>query len=136
MPLLAQPEVVTNLLPQYAIPPTQLDAAQRMVAGWLKSDAGLDALPSELTDEDDLFSPAFELVTLLVTNPELLAGKTVGPTSRTWPIARQRDAIREAIRIKATSGGPRASFPPAQRWPDPALTGGWWDPVRRVWWVP
>ncbi|NUR09335.1 MAG: hypothetical protein HOQ45_20320 [Nocardioidaceae bacterium] len=130
MTLLAEPSVVTDLLPQYNIPAAQLTAAQRMVAGWLKADAALAALPAGLTDGDDLFSPAFELVTLLVTNPELLASKTVGPTSRAWPIAQRRDAIRALVREqaqRAAGGAASGSFPPAPCWPDPAL------PLGRDW---
>lgn len=123
--LLAEPSVVTDLLPQQNIPVRQLSAAQRMVAGWLKSDAGLATTPVLLTDDDDLFPAAFELVVLLVTNPELLAQKAVGPTSRSWPVAQQRDAIRAGVREAArrSAGGPRGSFPPAQAYPDPALPG-------------
>lgn len=136
MTLLAEPEIVTGLLPQYNIPETQLSAAQRMVAGWLMSDAGLDAPPDGLTDGDPLFSPAFELVTLLVTNPELLSSKTAGPTSRSWPIAQQRDAIRERVRSTAVKAAtaPRGCFPDPLPWPDPVRRVGCWDPVRQVWW--
>jgi hypothetical protein len=129
--LLAEPSVVTDLLPQYNIPAAQLDAAQRMVAGWLQSDAGLADPPADLTDGDDLFSAAFELVTLLVTNPELLASKTAGPTSRTWPVAQRRDAIRREVREaaqRAAGGAAAGCFPPAQCWPDPV-----WPDRRRDW---
>lgn len=128
MALLAEPEVVTDLLPQSNIPQKQLEAAMRMVAGWLKSDAGLDEPPSELTDENPLFAAAFELVVLLVTNPELLASKTVGPTGRSWPQAQRRDDIRRDVRETArrAGAGPRGSFPPPLPWPDPALPG--WCP--------
>lgn len=123
MALLADPTVVTDLLPQSNIPTTQLTAAMRMVAGWLKSDAGLALPPDGLIDADDLFAPAFELTVLLVTNPELLAQKAVGPTSRSWPQAQRRDAIRADVREAArrAGAGPRGSFPPPQPWPDPAL---------------
>lgn len=131
MSLLAEPDVVTDLLPQYSIPATQLDAAMRMVAGWLSLDAGLDAPPEALADGDDLFSAAFELVVLLVTNPELLAQKSAGPTSRSWPQAQRRspdsspsasrDAIRAEVRKRAgrAAAGPRGSFPDPRPWPDP-----------------
>lgn len=131
MALLAEPSVVTDLLPQYSIPAAQLDAAQRMVAGWLRSDADLTEPPDSLTDGDVLFSPAFELVTLLVTNPELLASKTVGPTSRSWPIAQRRDAIRREVREiaqRAAGGAAAGCFPHARHWPDPV-----WPDRHRDW---
>lgn len=137
MALLAEPNLVTDLLPQYDIPATQLTAAMRLVAGWLREDAGLETTPDALTDADDLFSPALELVSLVVTNPELLSSRTVGPTMRTWPIIAQRDRIRNEIRTRyASTGGPRGTFPPALPWPDPIVSVGWWDPVTASWIVP
>lgn len=133
MTLLAEPTLVTDLLPQYDVPDTQLAAAQRLVAGWLKTDAGLDTTPDGLTDADDLFAPAFELVSLVVTNPELLSTRTSGPTMRTWPIAAQRDRIRADVRARFAAGGPRGSFPDPLPWPDPICTRGWWDPVTQTW---
>jgi hypothetical protein len=137
MALLAEPNVVTDLLPQTRISADQLSAAQRLVASWLKQDAALDELPDSLTDDDDLFGAAFELVTLLVTNPELLASKTVGPTSRSWPLAQRRDAIRADVRASAkkAASAPRGSFPPPQAWPDPIVSGVYWDPATRTWCV-
>lgn len=131
MPLLANADV-RNLYPGYNLPDSQLDVAMRIVAGWLREDTGRTDLSSELPDTDPLWPAAVELVGLLATNPELLASKTVGPTSRAWPIAQRRDAIRAAIRDAATqaASGPRGTFPPAPVYPDPAS-----PPVLTGWWV-
>lgn len=128
MPLLPEADV-TNLLPQSDLPPSQITVAMRLVAGWLKTAAGLAALPDGLADEDPLFPAALELTVLVVTNPELLAGKTVGPTSRSWPLAQRRDAILTGVRndARVAAAGPGGSFPAALPWPDLHVfpAGGW-----------
>lgn len=84
------------LLPQYDLPDEQLDIVILMVEGWLLDATGLDELPDPLPRV--LWSGAVELAALLASNPESFAQKTVGPTSRAWPMAPRRDAIIERIR--------------------------------------
>lgn len=144
MSLLAA-EDVRDLLPQEDFPDDQLDVAMRIVAGWLRRASGLTQLPDPLTEDHDLWSPAVELVALFAENPTSLASRTAGPTSRSWPQARQRDAILADVRsqYRRAAQSARGSFPAAQPWPDPARCGAVYDPVTRSWydavsgtWVP
>src|SRR5690349_18516111 len=97
MSLLA-PKDVRDLVPQEDFSDDQLTVTMRLVAGWLREDTGLTELPDPIPDTHALFAPALELVALVAENPTSLASKTAGPTSRAWPQARRRDAIRERIR--------------------------------------
>lgn len=128
MPLLANKDV-RDLVPQENFTDDQLTVTMRLVAGWLRDATGLTELPDPLTDTHALWSPALELVALVAENPTSLASKTVGPTSRTWPQARRRDAILDRVRsvYASSTGGPAGSFPDALPWPDPKVfpAGGW-----------
>jgi hypothetical protein len=84
------------LLPQHDLPDEQLDIVILLVEGWLLDATGLDDLPNPLPTV--LWAGGTELAALLVSNPESLAQKTIGPTSAAWPMASRRDAIVERIR--------------------------------------
>lgn len=104
----------------------QVLVAGRLVAGWLREDSG-GPVAVPLTEDDPLWPPAFELVVLAVTNPASIAARSAGPTSTTWPITVQRDAIRQGVRDRAqrAANQPSGSFPPAPVYPDAALPAGW-----------
>ena len=130
------------LLPQYDLPDDQLDLVIRLVRAWLLEDTGLDTLPDELPEP--LWAAATELAALLASNPESLAQKTVGPTSRMWPMAPQRDAIRARVRARyrALRLSPQGSYPAPATYPEPAYGGtvnpysqpyGWTPYGREVW---
>lgn len=124
---------VRDLLPTELLTDEQLNVAMRLVAGMLKTAAGLDTLPDALADDDPLFAPALELVALIVDNPTSLTSKTAGPTSRYWPLAFRRDEILKEVKRRA--GGPVGSFPAVQSWPDPVITGvACYDPATRTYW--
>lgn len=67
---------------------------------------------------------------LAASNPEVLASKTVGPTSRAWPVAQQRDAVLDRVRARYRPGGAGkpdedfGAFPDAWSIPDPPF-GVW-----------
>jgi hypothetical protein len=120
------------LLPQHNLPDQQLDMVILLVRGWLLEDTGLDILPDPLPEV--LWAGAVELAALLADNPTSLAQKTVGPTSRSWPMAPQRDAIRARIRkrYRALRMSPQGSYPAAPDYPEPVRfsdatsdAGGW-----------
>jgi hypothetical protein len=110
----------------------QVAVAGRLVAGWLREDSGGN-ITVPLPADDPLWAAAFELVVLAVTNPASIAARSAGPTSTTWPITVQRDAIRQGVRDRAqrAATGPTGSFPPAPPYPDPALPAGYLT-VREV----
>lgn len=112
---------VRNFLPSYNFSDDQLTVTMRVVAGWLREDTGLTELPDPIPDTHALWAPAVELVALVASNPDLLASKTVGPTSRSWPLARRRDAIRAGVKAVyvGAAAAPRGYFPPPTSWPDP-----------------
>jgi hypothetical protein len=121
---------VRALVPQELFSDDQLTVTMRLVAGWLREDTGLTDLPDPLPDTHALWAPALELVALVASNPTSLASKTAGPTSRTWPLARERDAIRARVRTTwARTGGAGGAaagcFPPAQPWPDAPRLPRW-----------
>lgn len=132
MALFSDTQTVKDLLPQEDLDDTQITAAMRLVAGWLKSDAGLPELPDGLSDDDPLFSPALELVVLQVSNIEGLDRVTAGPTTKQWPrpvngVKARRDAIREQVR-RTFLLQPGGQFPCPQRYPDPAYgVTPWWN---------
>lgn len=107
-------------LPQYRLPDGQLDMVILIVRAWLLEDTELDVLPDPLPET--LWGPALELAALLASNPESLAQKTVGPTSRSWPMSSQRDAIRDRLRRRwrAARMAPTGSYPDPQPYPEPA----------------
>lgn len=132
MPLLTPDELRAHL-PAYAITDEQANSAIRLVSGWLLEATGLDELPDPAAapEPDLLWSAALELAALVVTNPESLASKTVGPTGRQWPMNPRATAILE--RVSRHFQGPGAlargdgfgSFPDAATWPDPPSIAGW-----------
>lgn len=124
MPLLTLQDV-RDLVPQEDFSDGQLTVTFKLVAGWLREASGRTDVDSgtQLVDTDLLFSPALELVALVAENPTSLASRAVGPTSRTWPQARRRDAILERVRRTYGQSAAAGEFPDAQCWPDPAL--GW-----------
>ena len=126
MPLLTNDDV-RDLVPQEDFSDEQLDVTMRLVAGWLREASGQTTLAEPLPDTDPLWSPALELVALVAENPTSLASRTSGPTSRTWPQARRRDAILAGVRAAkaAASTTPFGDFPDALCWPDPPLGGRW-----------
>jgi hypothetical protein len=130
MALLDQ-QIVKDLLPQEDLADTQITAAMRLVAGWLKDASGSDTVPDALADDDPLFSPALELTVLAVTNIEDLVHFVAGPTQKQWQrvapgLLARRDAILDRVRRHATL--PSGDFPCAQPWPDPAYgVTRWWN---------
>lgn len=119
-------------LPQYNLPDEQTDMVILLVRGWLLDATGLDTLPDPLGDV--LWSAALELAALLASNPESLAQKTVGPTSRSWPMASRRDMILARLirRYRAERMAPQGSYPAAGTYPE-AARGGYVGPNSAVW---
>lgn len=111
-------------LPQYDLPDAQTDIVILLVRGWLLDATDLDELPDPLPDV--LWAAAVELAALLASNPESLAQKTVGPTSRSWPLAPRRDAIlaRLTQRYRRSAMAPQGVYPDPDPYPD-AASGGW-----------
>jgi hypothetical protein len=109
-----------SFLPQYDLPDEQVDMVILLVRAWLLEDTELEVLPDPLPEV--LWAGALELAALLASNPESLAQKTVGPTSRSWPMAPQRDAIRARIRQRYRRArlSPTGAYPLPGTYPDPA----------------
>lgn len=132
---------VRALVPQEDFSDEQLVVTTKLVAGWLREDTGRTDIDSatELDETDPLWSPALELIALVAENPTSLASRTAGPTSQTWPLARERDRIRARVKAlyRKDTSGPRGSFPDPLPWPDPALPGSTcWDPATKTWSCP
>lgn len=134
MSLITNKQDVRDLLAQWNLTDAQIALADRLVTGWLRTASGRSDDLHDLADTDPLFSPALELLGLVLDNPTSLASKTSGPTSRTWPLASRRDAIiRE---VKRQAGGARGSFPDPPTWPDPVNAGpACYDPATRTVWT-
>jgi hypothetical protein len=121
-------------LPQYDLPDQQVDIVILLVRGWLLDASRLDALPDPL--DDILWGAALELAALLASNPESLAQKTIGPTSRSWPLAPRRDAILDRLsrRYRTVRMAPGGTYPDAPPYPEavpyrPGVvpdSGGWY----------
>jgi hypothetical protein len=133
VPSLVSAGDVRTHLRRYDVTDDEVAVAGRLVAGWLREDTGGD-ITIPLVDTDPLWSAAFELVVLAVTNPGSIASRTAGPTSTMWPVLARRDAIRKDVRQRVAQAAtrPRGNFPPAPRYPDPAVPvggfrgqGGW-----------
>ena len=107
-------------LPQYDLPDGQVDMVILIVRGWLLDATNLDALPDPLPDV--LWAAAVELAALLASNPESLAQKTIGPTSRAWPMSPRRDAIIDRLRKRwrAAAMSPQGEYPLPSVYPEPA----------------
>ncbi|MFT4081184.1 MAG: hypothetical protein QM638_01230 [Nocardioides sp.] len=101
-------------------PVTEADAtvAERVVWGWLKPILKLDERPDPVPDE--LFGWAIELGGIAHENPGGFTTNTSGPFSVQFDAAR-RTAILEEVAQSVGAGKPTGSFPPPQRFPDPAL---------------
>lgn len=126
--MLVDADDVRGLLPEEDLDDTQIQAAMRLVAGWLRAASGRTDV-SELADVDPLYSPALELVVLVVTNAEGLERKMIGPITKQWQRAapnllERRDAILQQVRRLRTM--PSGNFPCAQPWPDPAYGRTYW----------
>lgn len=115
------PRDLRALLPQHDISDDTADLAIKLARSWLKRATRLPVLPDALPDE--LWAPGLELAGLVASNPESLASRTAGPTSRAWPLASRRDGILAEVRADAAraAGGPRGHFPPPAPYPDPAV---------------
>jgi hypothetical protein len=133
-------------LPQYDLPDEQVDIVILLVRGWLLDATDLDGLPDPLPEI--LWSASVELAALLASNPESLSQKTIGPTSRAWPMGPRRDAILDRLRQRYRAArmspqgdyGPVYAFPEPNRYartvPDPSVPAGWYAPVDGGWtWV-
>lgn len=105
-------------LPQYTFTDPTANVTLRLVSGWLQRATNTSPLPDPLPD--DLWADALELAGLVISNPESLASRTAGPTSRTWPLAARRDAIlaRVEARAKQAISAPRGCFPPPRAYPE------------------
>lgn len=114
-------EDLRAFLPQYDFADETAEVSVRLVSGWLQRATGLSPLPDPLPD--DLWADALELAGLLISNPESLASRTAGPTSRTWPLAGRRDAIlaRVASVYRQARSAPSGCFPPPAGWPEPSI---------------
>jgi hypothetical protein len=109
-------------LPQYDLPDDQVDLVILIVRGWLLDATDLDVLPDPMGEV--LWAAAVELAGLLASNPESLAQKTIGPTSRSWLRQRYRRARM----------APQGAYPPPPVYPDPAVPfSGQWTPGGGVW---
>jgi hypothetical protein len=99
-----------SFLPQYDLPDEQVDMVILLVRGWLLDATELLELPDPLPE--GLWAGAVELAALLASNPESLAQKTIGPTSRSWPMSPQRDRIlNSTLPPRATPSPPGTTTP-------------------------
>jgi hypothetical protein len=121
-------------LPQYDLPDDQVDLVILIVRGWLLDATDLDVLPDPMGEV--LWAAAVELAGLLASNPESLAQKTIGPTSRSWPLGPRRDAVIDRLRqrYRRARMAPQGAYPPPPVYPDPAVPfSGQWPPGGGVW---
>lgn len=125
-------EDLRAFLPQYDLPDGQTDMVIMLVRSWLLDATNLDVLPDPLPEV--LWGAAVELASLLASNPESLAQKTVGPTSRAWPMASRRDAILQRVtrRYRAAQLAPTGAYGDSYPYPEPVAyrttvpdVGGW-----------
>jgi hypothetical protein len=112
---------VRDLLPKYDLQDAQLNAAMRLVGGWLQAATGVTALPDPILPGDPLYAPAVELVKLEVVNPEQVRQTGYGPKTRTWPAEPRRNEILAELReqYRRVASAPTGSFPLPPQWPDP-----------------
>src|SRR3954467_1750705 len=104
--MLLQPDDVRALLPQVgdAYGDDQLEVSMQLVAGWLRTATGLSVLPDPVPPEHDLFSPALELLALLVSNPENLERSESGRGVRWWSRSPRRDHILAQLHARYRGG--------------------------------
>jgi hypothetical protein len=107
-----------SFLPQYDLPDTQVDTIIYMVRAWLLDATDLDELPAPLPEI--LWASALELAALVADNPVSQAQKTIGPTSRSWPMRDRKDQILERVRERwrRANLAPVGVFPPPPVYPD------------------
>jgi hypothetical protein len=132
-------------LPQYDLPDQQTDIVILLVRGWLLDATDLEVLPDPLPEV--LWGAAVELAALLASNPESLAQKTIGPTSRSWPLAPRRDAILERLRKRYARQrmAPQGAYGPVAAYPEPnryartqvpaTVPAGWYEPTGDGGWT-
>jgi hypothetical protein len=102
-------------LPEYDLSrDDEVDTIIWLVESWLLDATGLDELPAPLPKV--LWGAALELAALATDNKVSHAQKTIGPTSRSWPLANRRDAILANVRARWTREqlSPTGSYPPAE----------------------
>jgi hypothetical protein len=123
-----------SFLPEYDLArDDEVDQIIFLVRSWLLDATDLDELPAPLPEI--LWGAALELAALVADNKVSHAQKTIGPTSRSWPMASRRDAIIAGVRARWARERmqPVGSYPPA---PEAALytstSGGW---VRVAGWI-
>jgi len=113
---------VRDLLPQQStLGDPQLVVAMKLVGSWIRTATGLTDLPDPLPEDHDLYAPALELVSLVITNPENLERSEMGGRVRWWSRSPRRDAILAELHKRYRRGAtlPAGEFPCAQSWPDP-----------------
>lgn len=119
MPLVPYDDI-RGLLPTQEFADTQLDAAMRLVAGWLRGATGQAELPAELPADHPLYAAAVELVVLTITNPEGVQSRGYGPKTRTYATESRREVILAQVRetYRRSAIAPAGCFPPPQTWPE------------------
>lgn len=118
---------------RYDVPQAQAAIAQRVVAGWLKSN-GVPIDSYELVGDvpAEVFSWAVELGAIVHENPGALSSHTTGAETSSWILTRRADIRAEIEAWLARSGGqvalgaPQGSFPAPSTWPDPAVAPRRW----------
>lgn len=107
----------------YTVSAEKAAIAERVASGWLKGATEVTEWPEPTPDA--LFSWAIELGAIAHENPGGLAAQTSGDTTDQWALARRSEILAAAAQAygpKVSAAGPGGSFPPAQGWPDPAVS--------------
>ncbi len=107
-----------SFLPQYDLPDAQVDTIIYLVRSWLLEAADLVELPAPLPEV--MWGAALELAALTADNPTRYGQKTIGPTSRSWPMTDPRREILERVRQRYTASrlAPMGAFPAPPAYPD------------------
>lgn len=122
-----------SFLPEYDLArDDEVDQIIWLVRSWLLDATDLDELPAPLPEV--LWGAALELAALVADNKVSHAQKTIGPTSRSWPMAARRDAIIAGVRARWTRDKlqPQGSYPPAPAAVYTTTSSGW---VGVVGWI-
>lgn len=104
---------------QKPVTDTAAAAAESMVWGWLRGPLGLTTRPDPVPE--DVFSWALELGAIALENPAGWSSYQLGQERIQFSAERRTEILREATAVPGgTDGLPRAAFPAACPYPDPA----------------
>ena len=117
-------------LPEYDLSrDDEVDQIIWLVQSWLLDATDLDELPAPLPKT--LWGAALELAALATDNKVSHAQKTIGPTSRSWPLASRRDAILANVKARWN----RDKLSPAGSYEPSPLQAGTAQVLRPGGWV-